>query len=320
MLKAAIIDDYQNVALSLASWDSLGSDVSIDVFNDHLADETAVARRLQPYDILVIMRERTPFPHSLIENLPNLKLLVTSGNRNRAIDIKACAEKKIIVSGTGSARAGSHPTAELAWGLIMALTKHIPSENLAVREGKWGVDMSIGLGGKVLGVVGLGHVGSVVARAGLNFGMEVIAWSQNLSEARAREMGATRVEKEDLFARSDIISIHVILSERTRGMINEKDLGLMKPSAYLVNTSRGPIVDKKALLDVLTNRRIAGAGLDVYDIEPLPPNHPLLSVSNTVLTPHIGYVTRDNFEVYYRDAVEDIRAWLAGKPIRTIEP
>ena len=319
MLKAAIMDDYQNMALALAPWNTLDPPVKIDVFTDHLADETAVARRLHPYDIVVLMRERTPFPSSLIEKLPNLKLLVTSGNRNRAIDMKACAAKNIVVCGTGSARSRSHPTAELTWGLILALTKHIPSENLAIRKGKWGVGMSVGLGGKVLGVIGLGNVGSVVARTGLCFGMEVIAWSQNLTQEHARALGATKVEKNELFARSDIITIHVILSQRTRGMIGEKELELMKPSAYLVNTSRGPIVDEKALLDALVKQKIAGAGLDVFDMEPLPSDHPLLGLENTVLTPHIGYVTRENFEVYYRESLEDIQAGLDGKPIRKIE-
>jgi phosphoglycerate dehydrogenase-like enzyme len=320
MIKIAILDDYQNVALDMADWGSLPSDTRIDVFNDHLSDEAAIAKRLNPYDVLVIMRERTPFPGSLIRQLPSLKLLVTTGKRNLAVDMDSCAERGIVVSGTGSARGGSHPTAELTWGLILALVKQIPEEDRGLRNGRWGTGMGVGLGTKVLGVIGLGNVGSQVARVGTAFGMEVIAWSQNLTDGRAREVGATRTDKDDLFKRSDIVSIHVVLSDRTRGLVDEKALGLMKPTAFLVNTSRGPIVDEKALVDTLANRRLAGAGLDVYGIEPLPIDHPFFTLPNTVLTPHIGYVTRENFEVFYRDSLEDIQAWLAGKPIRTVEP
>jgi phosphoglycerate dehydrogenase-like enzyme len=252
------------------------------------------------------MRERTPFPRERLERLPNLKLLVTTGMGNAAIDMEAARELGITVAGTGGTP--TH-TAELTWALILALARHIPAEDRAVREGGWQHTVGLELAGRTLGVIGLGRLGSQVARIGEAFGMEVIAWSQNMD---------TPLTKKELLQRSDIVTIHVRLSERTRGLIGAAELALMKPTAYLVNTSRGPIVDEAALLDALQQGRIAGAGLDVYDIEPLPPDHPLRSAPNTVLTPHVGYVTDASYRVFYSDAVEDIAAWLRGDPVRVI--
>lgn len=315
-MKLAILDDYENVALKMADWTSLGSDIQIDVFGDHLARESAVAERLLPYDIIVIMRERTPFPRSLIERLTNLKLLVTTGARNRAIDLDACKEKGVVVCCTGSSKTAPY---ELAWALIFSLAREIPRQDRAVRDGIWGNGIGVSLSGKVLGIVGLGKLGSQVARVGLALGMQVVAWSQNLTAERAAEVGAVRVEKDRLFAMSDFITIHVVLSDRTKGLVGAHEIGLMKPSAYIVNTSRGPIIQEEALIAALRDERIAGAGLDVFETEPLPPDHPLLSLSNTVLTPHIGYVCREGFQTYFTHACENITAWLAGKPIRVLE-
>lgn len=314
-MKLAILDDYENVALQMADWKSLGNDIHIEIFSDHLSHEPAVADRLLPYDIIVIMRERTPFPRSLIERLTNLKLLVTTGGKNRAIDLDACKARGILVCYTGSSK---NATAELAWALIFSLVREIPRQDRAVRDGIWGSGIGSRLNGKVLGILGLGKIGSQVAQVGLALGMQVVGWSQNLTAERAAEVGATRVEKDQLFAASDVITIHVVLSDRTRGLVGAQEIGLMKPSAYLVNTSRGPIVQEAALIAALREKRIAGAGLDVFETEPLPPDHPLLSLSNTVVTPHIGYVCREGFQTYFTHACENVAAWLAGKPIRIL--
>jgi len=316
-MQLAILDDFEKVALDLAPWEKLGPDIKIDVYQDHLVKEDALVDRLLPYDILVIMRERTPFPQRLIERLSNLKLLVTSGRVNRAIDLGACQKNGIVVCGTDSSK---NAPAELAWGLILSLARRIPQQERAVRQGKWGSGIGTGLEGKVLGILGLGKLGIQVARVGLAFGMQVIAWSHNLTQERAAAVGAVRVEKDDLFTRSDIISIHLVLSDRTRGLIGAHEIGLMKPSAYIVNTSRGPILQEAVLVEALKEGRIAGAGLDVFDDEPLSPEHPYVSLPNTVLTPHIGYVTRESFRTYFNQALEDIAAWLAGKPLRVLEP
>ena len=316
-MRLAIIDDYEDAALKMGNWGSLGSEIEIDAYRDQLVEEDALVDRLLPYDILVIMRERTPFPRGLIERLPNLKLLVTTGLKNRAIDLAACTEKGIVVSGTHSAK---NPAAELSWGLILSLMRRIQLQDRSIRQGGWGDEVGSGLNGKVLGVLGLGRLGTIVARVGLAFGMEVIAWSQNLTAERASEAGVVRVEKDELFAASDIISIHLVLSDRTRGLIGTREISLMKPSAYIVNTSRGPIIEEKALLDALKEGRIAGAGLDVFETEPLSPDHPFRSLPNTVITPHVGYVTKENFRFYFKHAVEDVAAWLAGKPVRVLEP
>jgi D-3-phosphoglycerate dehydrogenase len=315
--RCAILDDYQNVALTLADWKSL-SDVEVQVFNKPLGDQAAVIKALQGFPIICLMRERTPFPRAVLEGLPDLKLLLTSGMRNASIDLVAAKDRNVVVCGTESP--GS-PTAELAWGLMLELARKIGYENARLKGGAWW-QTTIGhdLGGKTLGVVGLGKLGSKVAQVGRAFGMKVIGWSQNLTEDKAREAGATLVSKEDLFRQADFISVHLQLSPRTRGLIGARELGLMKPTAYFINTSRGPIVEEAALLEVLRAGRIAGAGLDVYDVEPLPVDHPLRKLDTAVLTPHLGYVTEDTYRNFYPQMVENIRAWQAGKPLRVIQP
>ncbi len=316
MMRLAIIDDYENVALRMADWGDLGDKIEIDVYRDHLTEGDELADRLSPYDILVIMRERTPFPRSLIEQLPNLKLLVTTSAKNRSIDLTTCGEKGIVVCGTESSR---NAPVELAWALILSSLRRIPQHDRAVRRGVWGDSIGSGIEGKVLGVLGLGKTGKPVARVGLAFGMKVVACSQNLTAEQASAAGAVRMEKDELFKTADVITVHLVLSNRTQGLIGAHEIGLMKPSAYLINTSRGPIIQEKSLVDALKANRIAGAGLDVFDREPLPRDHPFLSLPNTVLTPHIGYVIQESFRTYYTQAKEDVDAWLAGKPIRVLE-
>src|SRR5262245_27786664 len=288
-IAVTILDDFQNVTRSLADWGRLPPHVAVTVFNDHVEGETLV-RRLKPFDVLVVTRERTPLPRSLVEQLPNLKLVVTAGMRNLGIDLAACRERGGLVCGTGS---GSSPTAELAWGLILALARHIPEEDRALRAGRWQTTIGVGLRGKTLAVLGLGKLGTQVARVGVAFGMKVIAWSQNLTAERAAEAGCVRVDKADLFRMADVLTIHLLLSERTRGIVGREELALMKPTAFLVNTARAAIVDEQALIDTLVNRRIAGAGLDVFGREPLQADAPILRAPNTVLTPHLRYVTRE---------------------------
>jgi phosphoglycerate dehydrogenase-like enzyme len=315
MTRVAILDDYQDVALAVADWRSLGPEVAVQAFHERLSGDDALVKRLADFEVIVAMRERTLFPRSVLERLLKLKLLVTTGMRNVAIDAKAAAELGIVVSGTGLL---TPPTAELTWGLILALARHIPEEAQQMRRGGWQTTVGVGLNGKVLGVLGLGKLGSEVARVGRAFQMEVIAWSQNLTAEHANSLGAIRVEKDELFQRADFVTVHLILSKRTRGLVTARELALMKPEAYLINTSRGPIVEERALIEVLKNRKIAGAALDVFDEEPLPDEHPLRKLDNVVLTPHLGYVTVENYRLAYGDAVEDIRAFLAGHPIRTI--
>jgi len=316
-MRLAILDDYEDVALKMADWEDLGSEIKIDVYQDHLVNRNELVERLLPYDMLVIMRERTPFPRSLIEQLPNLKLLVTTGGRNRAIDLSACTEKGIVVCCTEASKTAP---AELTLALIMSVLRRIPQQDRAVRAGRWGDGIGSGLAGKTLGILGLGKLGTQVTRFGLAFGMKVVAWSQNLTPERAAAAGAVLVAKDELFATADIITIHVVLSDRTRGLVGAHEIGLMKPSAYIINTARGPIIQEQALVAALQAGRIAGAGLDVFETEPLPPEHPFISLPNTVITPHIGYVTKEGFGIYYRYAKEDVVAWLAGKPVRVLEP
>lgn len=315
MPRVAVLDDYQNVARNMADWGSLPTDVSVDFFREHLSAEDDVARRLEPYEIVVAMRERTPFQRTLFSRLPNLKLLVTTGMRNASIDMVAAAEHGVIVCGTDGL---PYPTAELTWALILALARKVPTEDAATRSGQWQVTMGEGLQGKTLGVIGLGRLGSQVATIGAAFGMNLLAWSQNLTAERAAEFGARLVSKDELLGESDIVTIHLVLSDRTRGLLAQRELALMKPSAYLVNTSRGPIVDEFALIGALESGAIAGAGLDVFDIEPLPLDHKLRSLPNTVLTPHMGYVTAETYRIFYGDAVENIAAFLSGNPVRVI--
>lgn len=312
-MKIAILDDYQNVALEFADWASL--DAEIEVFTTHVADADELAWRLAGFEVVVAMRERTRFPAELLARLPDLKLLVTTGMRNAAIDIDAARREDIVVCGTGS---GPHATAELTWTLILAAARNLAVELPSMRTGGWQTTVGTGLSGRTLGLLGLGRLGTRVAKIGQAFGMETLAWSQNLTRERAAEQGVTAVSKQDLFARADVLSIHLVLSERTRALVGAAELATMKPDALLVNTSRGPIVDEGALLDALRDRRIGGAALDVFDVEPLPADHPLRGLPNVVLTPHLGYVTRQTYEVFFRDAVEDIAAYRAGSPVRVI--
>ena len=315
MARVALLDDYQGVALGLADWKSLPTGTEVVVFKDHLADENALAARLADFDIIMALRERTPFPRTLLERLPKLKLLITAGMRNASIDMKAAAERGVLVCGTSGL---PYPTAELAWGLILGLARRIPAEDRATREGRWQTSLGLGLNGKTLGVLGLGTLGSRVARVGRALEMKVLAWSQNLTAERAAAEDAMLVAKDDLLARSDVVSIHLVLSERTRGLVGARELGLMKRSAYLVNTSRGPIVDEAALIRALGDGTIAGAGLDVFDEEPLPLEHPFRRLPNTAITPHLGYVTEETYRVFYGQALEDIKAYLGGTPLREL--
>jgi phosphoglycerate dehydrogenase-like enzyme len=311
----AILDDFQNVVLSLADVSRLPPQVCVSVFNDHIQGEELVAR-LTPFDILVVTRERTAFPRILIERLPNLKLVVTAGMRNLGIDLAACRDRGVLVCGTDS---GSTPTAELAWGLILALARRITVEDRALREGQWQTLLiGFGLRDKVLGILGLGRLGREMARIGQAFGMKTIAWSQNLTPERAAESGVARVDKAELFRQADVLSVHLLMSERTRGIVGRAEIGLMKPTAIFINTARAAIVDETALIDALNAGNIAGAGLDVYSREPLPPDAAIFRCPNTVLTPHLGYAVRESYEIYYPQALEDIEAWLAGKPVRVI--
>jgi phosphoglycerate dehydrogenase-like enzyme len=317
MARVALLDDYQGVALRMAEWKSLPAGTEVTAFQDHVADEAALAARLADFDIVMALRERTPFTRSLLERLPKLKLLITAGMRNASIDMKAAAERGVVVCGTAGL---PYPTAELAWGLILSLARRIPAEDRATREGKWQTSVGLGLNGKTLGVLGLGTLGSRVARVGRAFEMEVLAWSENLTAERAAEVGATLTPKDELLARSDFVSIHLVLGERTRGLIGARELSLMKRSAYLVNTSRGPIVDEAALIRALEHGTIAGAGLDVFDEEPLPLQHPFRRLSSIAITPHLGYVTEETYRVFYGQALEDVKAYLGGTPLRVLRP
>ncbi len=315
MKRCAIIDDCQECALEMADWAALGDDVEVTAFKEHWADEDEVARRLAEFEIVCVMRERTPFPGSLVAKLPKLELLLTSGMRNFSIDLAAARDHGVVVCGTPSL---GYPTAELTWGLILGLARHIPLEDRSTRLGSWQRTVGTCVQGNTLGVLGLGRLGGQVATVGKAFGMEVIAWSQNLTDERCAEIGATRVDKDELFARADVLTIHLILSERTRGLVQAADLARLKPSAYFVNTSRGPIVDEAALIEVLEQNRIAGAALDVYDVEPLPLDHPFRRLENTVITPHLGYVSVENYRGFYGAMVDDIGAWLTGAPINVM--
>ena len=316
-MKVAVLDDYQRVAARLANWSQLSEATEVEFFQDHLTDQDRLADRLKDFQIVVGMRERTPFPRSLLSRLPELRLLVTTGMRNAAFDVDAAAELGIVVCGTGGT--GEGPT-ELTWGLIIGLLRQIPQEDQRTRQGSWGTEIGVGLKDKTLGLLGLGHIGALMARVGSAFDMSVIGWSQNLTAERAAECGATLVDKDALFRESDIVSVHVRLSDRTRGLVGARELSLMRSSAYLVNISRGPIVNEAALVDALQRRSIAGAALDTFDVEPLPTDHPLLKLPNTILAPHNGYVTEDCLSAMYSGVVEDIQAFASGEPIRVINP
>ena len=316
MLRCAILDDYQNAALSMAEWSPLAGSVEVKALTDHLVGPELI-RAIAECEILVIMRERTPFDAALFEALPKLKLLITSGMRNASIDLAAAARHGVTVCGTGSA---STPPTELTWALILGLARHLVPEATAIRtNGPWQSSVGADLHGRRLGLIGLGKIGTAVAKVGLAFGMQVAAWSQNLTQERADAAGVRRAASKDaLLAESDFVSIHLVLSERSRGLIGARELGLMKPDAYLINTSRAPIVDQDALANALQHRRIAGAGLDVFETEPLPADSVWRRLDNVLATPHLGYVSQANYRTYFRETVEDIQAFLAGAPVRRL--
>ena len=316
-VRVVVLDDYQDVARRFGPWDDLGDRVELLVLTEHVSEEDELVERLRGAEIVVAMRERTPFPRALFERLDDLKLLVTTGRRNAAIDIAAARDTGVVVSGTGIP---VRPTTELTWGLILALLRHIPQEDASMRAGGWQHTVGSDLAGKTLGVIGLGRQGSGVAKIGLAFEMNVVAWSQNLKAEDAAAIGVTAVGKDELLAEADVVTLHLVLSDRSRGTIGADELAAMKESAYLVNTSRGPLVDTEALVAALEEGSIAGAAVDVFDEEPLPVDHPLRSAPNTVLTPHLGYVSEGSYEIFYADIVEDIAAYLDGSPIRVIEP
>ncbi|MEC8856112.1 MAG: D-2-hydroxyacid dehydrogenase family protein [Chloroflexota bacterium] len=314
-MKLAILDDYQGTAKDLADWSKLPAGVEVEFFQDHIVDEDQLVERLGDFDLVQGMRERTPFPRSVLSRLPNLRLLITTGRRNASFDIEAASELGITVCGTNG---GGEGTTELTWGLILAMLRHIPEEERRSRAGSWGTTVGIGVKGKTVGLIGLGPIGSVVARVAKAFDMNIIAWSQNMTHERANECGATLVDKETLFRDSDIVSVHLVLSDRTRGLVGKSDLAFMKPSAYIINTSRGPIIDEMALIDVLERKAIAGAALDTFVIEPLPKDHPFFKTPNTLISPHLGYVIDDSYEAFYAGVIENVRAFTSGEPVRTI--
>jgi phosphoglycerate dehydrogenase-like enzyme len=316
-MKIAVLDDYQRVARDMAEWGRLGPSHEVTFFHQPYEGLEGFAQRLAPFEVLCIMRERSPFGRDLIERLPNARLFVTAGMRNAAIDMEACAERGITVLGTGGSL---ESTPELAWGMILSLARQIHVENSRMREGSWITTLGRDVSGATLGILGLGRLGRRMAEIARAFRMDVIAWSQNLTDEQARAAGASRVEKDDLFRQSDFLTIHYKLGERSRGLVGARELGLMKPTAYLVNTSRGPIVDTEALIAALKEGRIAGAGIDVYDEEPLPAGHPLRSCPRTLLTPHVGYVTEGTYRAFYGEMLEDIESWLAGNPVRVLVP
>jgi D-3-phosphoglycerate dehydrogenase len=315
--RCAVLDDYQNVVLKLADWGQIAADVDVTVFNKPMKGPEEVQRTLQDFHIVCMMRERTPFRRETLTALPNLKLLITTGARNASIDLAAAAERGVIVCGTG---AFGHPTAGITFGLILELTRRIGYENARLKSGEpWQITLGPDIEGMTLGIVGLGRLGLRVSTVAKAFGMKVIAWSSNLTPERCREAGVEYASKDDLFRNADIVTIHMVLGDRSRGLVTAKEFALMKPTAYMINTSRGPIIEEKALIAALEERRIAGAGLDVFDIEPLPLDHPFRHMDNVVITPHLGYVSEQNYRRYFPDVVEDIHAFVAGAPVRVIK-
>ncbi|MBS0535977.1 MAG: D-2-hydroxyacid dehydrogenase family protein [Proteobacteria bacterium] len=316
MLRAAILDDYQGIALKYADWSPVAQEVDVTVFSEPFKDQAETIQKLQGFQIVAGMRERTPFPRAVIEALPDLKLLITTGARNNSFDLKAAAERGVTVCGTGTF---GNPTVGIVFGLILELTRHVGFENGRLKAGApWQSTIGLDLEGLTLGVVGLGKLGTRVAAVGQAFGMKVIAWSPNLTPEKATQSGAGYATREELFAKADIVTIHVVLSDRSRGLVNADDLGRMKKTAYLINTARAPIVDQSALLKALDEKRIAGAGLDVFEIEPLPLDHPYRRLDNVVITPHLGYVSEQTYRRFYPDIVENIRAFIDNKPVRVI--
>ncbi|MGA8361844.1 MAG: D-2-hydroxyacid dehydrogenase family protein [Candidatus Dormiibacterota bacterium] len=313
-MNIAVLDDYQAIAHAIVDWGVLGEGVRVEFLTEHLEDE-ALVERIADCDIVVAMRERTAFPARVLQGLPKLRLLVTTGMRNRAIDVRAATDAGILVCGTHGL---TWSTAELTWGLVIASVRNLIVETASMRAGGWQRTIGTDLSGRTLGVVGLGHLGARVAGYGLAFDMRVVAWSPHLSVERAAEHGVSYLPREELFVQADVISIHMVLGPQTRGLITEADLRRMKPTSYLINTSRGPLVEEAALVRALREGWIAGAALDVYDTEPLPADHELRKLGNCVLTPHIGYVTRDTYANFFAGVLEDIQAFLADSPIRQL--
>lgn len=317
MRRVAVLDDYSRIGSTITDWTILPKDVQVTFFTDHVSKTGPLVERLRDFDVIMAMRERTPFPRPILEQLPKLQLLTTTGMRNAAIDLEAAKDCNVVVCGTDGLL---YPTAELTWGLILALTRHIPVEDAQTRLGKWQVTLGSGLSGMTLGLLGLGRLGAQVARIGQAFQMKVVAWSPNLTATRASACEAELVTRGALFARSDVLSIHLVLSNRSRGLVGAQELKTMKPSAYLINTSRGPIINEEALIQALDHGWIAGAGLDVFDEEPLPLSHPLRDKPNTVITPHMGYVTRETLQIFFDQTIENILAFFDNAPIRTLLP
>jgi phosphoglycerate dehydrogenase-like enzyme len=315
-VKIAILDDYQQVAMQSADWKSLPAGTEVKSFAENIADKDELVRQLLPYDVIVAMRERTQFPAPVIDALPNLRLIVSTGARNPSIDAEACARRKIALCGALGAKSGQSSTAEVAWSLILALVKRLPQSEKAMRAGGWQESViTESLAGKTLGVLGLGRLGKYAAKYGQAFDMNVIAWSPHLTDERAAEAGVRRVTKEALFAESDVVSVHLVSNAATKGIVGAAEIAAMKPTAYIVNTSRGALIDEQALISALQTRRIAGAGLDVFWTEPLPKDHIVRRLDNVVLTPHLGYVVDENLKMFYQNAVKNIKCWLAGEPL-----
>jgi phosphoglycerate dehydrogenase-like enzyme len=317
MLRVALLDDYQGIALRLADWKSLQPDIQVEAFPEHIADIDALAKRLHGINCVVLMRERTPLRRDLIEKLPNLRLVITTGMQNASVDAGALAERGIVFCGTEGL---GHSTAELTWGLIIDLYRNITHEDHALRQGRWQTRIGHGIKGQTLGIIGLGRLGTMVAGYGKAFGMEVLGWSRSFNAEKAAALGIKSVTKEELFSQSDVVTIHVNLNDSSRALVGAAELGRMKPTAYLVNTSRAPIVDEAALLSALKGRKIAGAAIDVFPVEPVTKGHPFFALDNVVVTPHLGYSIEENFRINYTSAIENIRAFLAGKPIRLVKP
>jgi phosphoglycerate dehydrogenase-like enzyme len=314
-VQIAVIDDWQDVARNVVDWSALEGVGEVSFIHDYPADNETLARRLAAFEVICVMRERTRFDEDLLRRLPKLKLLVTGGMRNAALDFPAAAALGIQVCGTDSYK---HAAPELTWALIMAATRNLVAEANALRAGHWQQGLGGDLHGKTLAILGLGSIGQRVAQFGQVFGMRVIAWSENLTEERAAQFGVTYVSKQQLFEQADVLSVHLVLSDRSRGLVNAEALGWMKPTALLVNTARGPIVDEAALIKALQKKRLAGAALDVFDVEPLPPHHPFRTLDNVLATPHVGYVSQQNYHLFFAQMIEDIQAWAAGKPIRLL--
>jgi phosphoglycerate dehydrogenase-like enzyme len=309
-MKIAVLDDYQNVALAMADWSAVSRQADVTVFNDHVADPQELVRRLLPFDALCVMRERTPMTGDLIDHLPNLKLIISTGARNASIDVAAAERRGITVQHTGYE---ATPTVEMAWALILGVARHVASENASLRSGGWQRSVGSDLHGKTLGLLGLGNLGSRVAKIGHAFGMETIAWSHNLTAEKAAAVDTTLVSKEALFRQSDFLTVHLVLGKRSRGLVGSAELALMKPTAFLINSSRGPIVEEAALIDALQQKHIAGAAVDVFDVEPMLPDHPFRTLPTILATPHIGYVSQSLYEIFYRDTVSHLETWLAQK-------